>query len=118
VLLGNHLLLAEHVQRIDLFHVELEVIFVADVYSEEFETFLLFVELETECRDVHFRAIPICMKFCLELFLDAYVKRTPSCVKMLEDLDGSCVAIGSSDVLELAVVCLIKCITHVHCHYV
>ncbi len=78
--------------------------------------FLLFVELESECRDVHFGAIPICIKFRLGLLLGAHVELTSLSVKMLEDLDGGCVVVGSRDVLELAVVCLIKCIAHVHHH--
>ncbi len=63
---------------------------------------------------MHYCAVPISIKFCLELLLGADVKRTPSCVKMLEDLDGGHVAVGSCDVLELAVVRLVKCIAHVH----
>ncbi len=106
----------EHVQRVDLFHVELEFIFVADEYSKEFETFLLFVKLDSECGDVNFGAIPIRIKFRLELLLGAYIDQTLSCVKMPKDLDGGCVAVGSCDVLELAVVCLIECVVHVHHH--
>ncbi len=55
-----------------------------------------------ECGEVFF-AIPLSVVVLLELFSGVDVKWTLSRVEMVEDLDGDHVAVGSVDVLELAV---------------
>ncbi len=72
---------------------------IADCDFKEFESLLLFIELESKCSDVHFGALPICIENDLEELPCTNIEQAPLCVKVLKDLDGGCVGVGSHDVL-------------------
>ena len=72
---------------------------IADCDFKEFESLLLFIELESKCSDVHLGALPICVEVGLEEHPCTNIERAPLYVKLLKDLDGSLVAVCSHDVL-------------------
>ena len=86
----------------NLLEVKLELVFVGDGDTEALDANLVVIEAFSEGCEVDL-AVPLCVVCQTLIFLGMDVKRTPSCVEMLEDLDGGCVAVGGVYALELRV---------------
>jgi hypothetical protein len=87
------------VAGIHLLQIELEFVFVGDVDPKTFDANLFVIEMCSKGGEVH---IPITFGpiFGLEELLGMHIKWTPSCVQMLEDLDGLHILVGGVKVLK------------------
>ena len=74
----HHFLLVETVGRVDLLHVKLEFVVVADDYPKPFDSCLLFVKFHAEGCDVRDCAVPISVEFCFEELPGSNVEWAPS----------------------------------------
>jgi hypothetical protein len=102
VLLSHHFSFVETVQHVDLLQVELELVFITDDNNKMVKPTLLLVKLHAKCREVCLAAtVPVGVEFLFEDLARLDVERAPTSIKMLKDLDGGSVAIGSTDMLQL-----------------
>jgi hypothetical protein len=101
VLPCHHFCLVKAVQGVELLEVELELVLIADDDAKSVETVLVLVKFHAKCGEVHVAGIPVHVEFFLQDLSCLDIKWALLCAEMVKDLDCSCVAVGSVDVLEL-----------------
>ncbi len=79
----------------------MEFVFIRDVDPKTFDANLFIIKTFSKSSEVYI-AIPFGPILGLDELLGMYIKRTPSCVQMLKDLDGLYILVVSGvKVLEL-----------------
>jgi hypothetical protein len=98
----QHLLLVEAVAIVDFLEIKLELVAISNGDVQSDKGALIIIEALPKCREV-FVSIPFCVVFLFEDLLCLEVEGTPAFVQMLQDLEGSDVAICREAMFELGI---------------